>query len=95
MLGGAAPAFHARRVSSPHTASSPTLTLTLTPTPTPTPQKDPWFLEALPPEALTMNSRYLAAPPATEQPEAEISAVLAAAGASDAPRSPASEGPAD
>jgi anti-sigma factor RsiW len=40
--------------------------------------EDAWFRVDLPPNALGMNDKYLALPPAAEQTEAEIEAVVAA-----------------
>lgn len=40
--------------------------------------QDPWFAVELPPNALSMNDKYLALPPACEQSEKEISVVIAA-----------------
>lgn len=41
-------------------------------------QQDPWFSAELPPNALAMNDKYMALPPACEQTEGQIRAVVAA-----------------
>lgn len=42
------------------------------------PKQDPWFLQELPPNALTMNDHYLGLPPLSRQSEDEIRAVVQA-----------------
>jgi hypothetical protein len=39
--------------------------------------QDPWFAVELPPNALSMNDKYMALPPACEQSEGRIRAVVA------------------